>query len=152
MMHHRVALGLLATLLILAAAPLAYAWAQLLPEERRPFEVQGQQSQVEAQHPGERKRDLFAIVLLIGVTLSYLLKFPGMPVEAGLHWMASVAPPTYFHWILSGGRWLFLVIPGIAAVYAAAQRTSFRISLGLGGLLTLLLWLANPYLRAAIQK
>ena len=154
MMDHRLALGLLGALLMFAGAPLAYAWAQLLPEERPAFEIEGDRSQAEtgAKKPDDRERDSLAIFLLIGVTFSYLLKFPGMPVQAALHWMASVAPPNYFRWILSGAWWLFMVVPAIAAAYAAARRNPFRIPLGLGGTLVVILWLVNPYLSAAIQK
>ena len=154
MMDHGLALVLLAALLIFAAAPLAYAWAQLLPEERLPFEIDPKESKIETGAAGstDRKRDPLVIFLLIVITISYILKFPGIPLAAGLHWMERAVPENYFGSILIGAHWFFLVTPGLAAVYAAVRRNPFRISLILGGILVLSLWLANPYLRVAIQK
>ena len=151
MMDHRFALVLLAVLLVLAAAPLAYAWACLLPEERPPFEVDDRQGGVQ-QEPGQAARDPFAVCLLALVTVSYLLKIPGMPVGMALQWVAGVVPQDYFEWIVTGGRVLFVVTPGLAAAYGAVRRSRIRASLIVGGILVLTLWLASPFLRVAINN
>ena len=149
MMDHRLALALLTLLLIFAAAPLAWGWARLLPEERSPFEIDGNRAEEEALQP---PRDLFAVCLLALLTFSYLLKFPGVPVAAALQSLARVVPQDYFQWIIIGGRAFFVVAPGLAAAYGALRKNPLRLSLILGGILVVALWLASPYLRAAIQS
>src|SRR5260370_1424600 len=79
---HRLALVAFAALLIAAAAPLASAWARLLPEEPPPFELPPAPSSAEqtpSNRETRRKGDPFAIFLLLCVTLSFLLKFPAFP-------------------------------------------------------------------------
>ena len=155
MIGHRVALALFVALLVAAAAPLAYAWAKLLPEEPSPFQMHPERRAVtdeeELEHSrGRRNRDPFAIFLLVCVTASYLLKFPGMPVGAGLQVLSRGVPPDYFDWVVMAGRAFFVVVPGLAAAYSVVRANPIRISLALAGLLVLALWLANPYLIAAL--
>jgi hypothetical protein len=96
------------------------------------------------------KNDPVAVFLLVCVTLSYLLKFPGLPAAAGLQWLSTLLPADYFSPAVLMGRWFFAVVPAIAAVYSALRPNPVRIALIVGGLLVLALWFVSPMLRAAI--
>ena len=153
LIDHRLALLALAALLLAAAAPLAYAWARLLPEEPPPFEVRAAGLPPENLASNGRspaKKDLLAVLLLACVTLSYLLRFPGLPLATGLQWLFTLLPADYFTWAVLGARWFFIVVPGLAAAYSALRPNPMRIALIAGGLLVLALWLVSPMLRAAI--
>ncbi len=153
LIDHRLALLALAALLIAAATPLAYAWARLLPEEPLPFEVATVIPPAEELVSNRRnaaKRDPIAMLLLVCVTLSYILRFPGLPVAAALQWLSALLPADYFRWMVLGGRWFFVVVPGMAAAYSALRPNPMRFTLIAGGLLVLALWLVSPMLRAAI--
>jgi hypothetical protein len=155
LMDHRSALAALAGLLILAAAPLAYAWARLLPEDQPPFEVAAAHTTLEDAAPSEKaaaKKVPLAVFLLVCVTLSYVLRFPGLPLSTGLHWLSTLLPADYFHWVVMGGRVFFLGMPGLAAVYSALRPNPVRIALVAGGLLVLALWLLSPLLQKAIAE
>jgi hypothetical protein len=155
MMDHRLALGLLTALLILAGAPLAYAWARLLPEEPEPFQAQGQGEGEPTMSPNWKRRsrgDPLAIFLTAVLTTSYVLKFPGMPIGRGLDLLGRAIPQPYVSWLVLAARWFFVVMPGLAAAYSAFRPNLFRISLIIGGVLVTALWLASPYLVAAIQR
>lgn len=154
LIDHRLALLALAALLVAAAAPLAWGWAHLLPEDPPPFESPATPPPIQASPADQNKqskRDPFAIFLLLCVTLSYALKFPGVPLPAGLHWLSSLLPQDYFNWTLLAARAFFVVIPGLASAYSAVRPNPFRIALFAGGLLVLALWLATPFLRASLQ-
>lgn len=153
LIDHRLALLALAALLIAAAAPLAYAWAKLLPEEPPPFEVPAGSppaEEVVSNPKRPTKKDPIAFFLLICLTLSYLLRFPGLPVATGLQWLSTLLPADYFSYAMLAGRWVFMVVPGVAAVYSALRPNPMRLASLVGGLLVLALWLASPILRAAI--
>jgi len=153
LIDHRLALLALAALLLAAAAPLACAWARLLPEEPPPFEVAAAGPPAEDLAPNWKravKKDRFAVFLLVYVTLSYVLRFPGLPLAASLQWLSTLLPADYFNWTVLGGRWFFVVVPGLAAAYSALRPNPVRIALIIGGLLVLVLWLVTPALRAAI--
>ena len=153
LIDHRVALLALAALLIAAAAPLAYAWASLLPEEPPPFEVPAVSPPAEdlvSNPKSPAKKDFAAVFLLACVTLSYVLRFPGLPLSAGLQWLSTLLPADYLNWTVLGARWFFVVVPGMAAAYSALRPNPMRIALIVGGLLVLALWLVSPMLRAAI--
>ena len=153
LIDHRLALVALAALLIAVAAPLAYAWARLLPEEPPPFEVPAASPSAEDPTSASKRRpkkDFVAVLLLVCLTLSYVLKFPGLPAAAVLQWLSTLLPTYYFGWSVVAGRWFFLVVPGVAAVYSALRPNPIRIALLTAGLLVLALWLLSPILRAAI--
>ena len=149
LIDHRLALLVLAALLIAAAAPLAYAWTKLLPEEPPPFEVPPAEG-LASNRERAAKKDPFAVFLLGCVTLSYLLRFPGLPLAAGLQWLSTLLPPDYFTWAALGARWFSMVVPGVTVAYSALRPNPMRIALIAGGLLVLALWLASPVLRTAI--
>ena len=153
LIDHRLALAALAALLIAAAAPLAYAWAKLLPEEPPPFEVPAVSPPVEdlaSSRKSAAKRDPFAVFLLVCVTLSYVLRFPGLPLAAALQRLSTLLPADYLNWTVVGGRWFFVVVPVVAAAYSALRPNPMRSALIVGGLLVLALWLVSPMLRATI--
>jgi hypothetical protein len=149
LIDHRLALVALAALLIAAAAPLAYAWTQLLPEEPPPFEVPPAEG-LASNRKSAAKKDPFAVFLLGCVTLSYVLQFPGLPLAAGLQRLSTLLPADYFTSAVLGARWFFIVVPGVTAAYSALRPNPMRIALIAGGLLVLALWLVSPMLRAAI--
>jgi len=153
LIDHRFALLALAALLIAAAASLAYAWARLLPEEPPPFEVRAANLPPEdlaSNGKSLAKKDQLAVLLLVCVTLSYLLRFPGLPLAASVQWLSTLLPADYFTWAVLGARWFFIVVPGLAAAYSALRPNPIRIALIAGGLLVLALGLVSPMLRAAI--
>jgi hypothetical protein len=155
LMDHRLALVALALLLIVAAAPLAYAWARLLPEERPSFEPTGAGTALEEVAPGGKtlpNRDRFAVFLLICVTMSYLLRFPGVPLAPALQWLSTLLPADYLNCAVMGARAFFVVVPGLAAVYSALRQNPVRIALAIGGLMVLALWLLSPLLQKAIAE
>jgi hypothetical protein len=155
LIDHRVALLALAALLVAAAAPLAWGWARLLPEEPPPFEIAASASPADDSDSNRKllsKRDPLAVFLLVCVTLGYILKFPGLPLAASLQRLATLLPSDYFHWALLGGRAFFLVVPGLAAAYSALRPNPIRIPLIVGGLLVLALWLASPFLLASLRQ
>ena len=153
LIDHRLALLALAALLVFAAAPLAYAWARLLPEEPPPFEVPAAvpaHEELASSQKAGVKKDPFAVFLLVCVTLSYVLRFPGFPVATGLQWLSTLLPINYLNWTVLGARAFFLAVPGLAAAYSALRPNPVRIALIAGGLLVMALWLVSPVLRAAI--
>ena len=155
LMDHRLALAALTALLILAAAPLAYAWARLLPEERPPFEVARAGTAPEELAPSEKtapKKDRFAVLLLFCVTLSYLLRFPGVPLSLALQWLSTWIPANDLYWLVMGARAFFVVVPGLTAIYSALRPNPVRLPLSLGSVLVLALWLLSPLLQKAIAE
>ena len=88
LIDHRWAFLLLAVLLMAAAIPLASAWARLLPEEPPPFPIEPGSfptidQQLPPETPSRRHRDLIiSFALLVCITLTYLIRFPGFPSSA----------------------------------------------------------------------
>jgi hypothetical protein len=155
LIDHRLALLALAALLVAAAAPLAWCWARLLPEEPPPFEIAAAgppPADLASDLKTPAKKDPFAVFLLVCVTLSYVLRFPGLPLAAGLQWLSTLLPADYFNWTVLGGRAFFVVVPGLAAAYSALRANPLRIALMVAGVLVLLLWLVSPALRAGIAS
>jgi len=127
----------------------------LLPEDAAPFANpdeatrRSEQSQ-EAGEVRERRRDPFAVALLVFVTISYILQFPGVPRDEVFHWLASRFDEPAAHWITLGTPELFAFVPGLAACYSLLRHNFLRIPLIAAGLLVLLLWLFGPLLQAAL--
>ena len=136
---HRLALVLLSTLILGAAAPLAVAWARLLPAEREPFSRPG-----EPQAP--RERDGWAMFLLCLVTLSYALRLPGVPLESLRPWLDARFPAPWPDYVFLSAAFLLVFAPAFAACYALLRPNPLRVPLILAGVLVLLFWLAAPYL------
>ncbi len=154
-LDHRLAFVFLCALVVGAGVPLAMGWARVLPEDAPPFaspEVssQGLKHELRGEKAKTKNRDPFAIVLLVFVTLSYALRFPGFPVDAVLHWLSTRMPEAWSDWSLLAGRAFFVVTPGLAACYSAVQPNSLRVPLIAAGILVPLLWLLEPLLLASM--
>ena len=154
-LDHRLALVALVLLLLTAAAPLAYAWARLLPDEAPPFELPHNPPPAEQPSPNpetRRKNDPFVVFLLFGISRSFLLKFPGLPVAAALQWLSARVPPDYFTYLVLGARVFFLAMPGLAVVYSVIRPNPVRMQFILAGVFVALLWWLSPMLRAALAS
>jgi hypothetical protein len=147
----RVSFFCLSVLLLGAAVPLAWAWTLLLPREPEPFagprEIEDVSSSARAK---QRRRDPIAVVLLVFVTLSYVLQFPGVPENIANAWIAKIVPANVVGWSALALHWFFVLIPGVAAIYALFTRNPLRIPLVAAGLMVLLVWLLSPGLYAAL--
>ena len=140
----RVAVVLLVLLLAAAAAPIVLGWLALLPSEREPFALPGESS-------SKKPRDPFAIFLLVNISVGLLLRFPGVHAE----WLSSqvtrLLPPDWAeNTVMIGAIWLGF-IPGLAAAYSAVRANPIRWQLLVGGILTLILWVAGPWLLNTIS-
>jgi hypothetical protein len=134
----RVALVSLLLLIMAAAAPIVLGWLALLPSEREPFALAGEAS-------GKKPRDPFAIFLLANISVSLLLRTPGLDAVPLSSYIARLVPAQW------GDNTLMIVfIPGLAAAYSAVRANPIRWQLLVGGVLTLVLWLAGPGLLTAI--
>jgi hypothetical protein len=98
-----------------------------------------------------KKRDPFAIVLLLRVTLSYACQLPGVPRGMGFGSIPKVIAHN------TGGRmefaaiWFLVLIPGFASVCSLLRTIFLRVPLIAAGMLILLLWLLAAALRAALE-
>jgi hypothetical protein len=143
-LDHRLALVLYVLLLLAAAAPIVVAWLRLLPPEREPFAMLGEKMDRE-------DRDSFATFLLVNITLSLLLRIPGVNTEAlSVPLTKWLAPELANHVVMVGFIW-FGFIPGLAAAYSLIRRNSLRWPLVFGGAFTLLLSLVSPALLGLIR-
>ncbi len=154
-LDHRLAFVFLCALVVGAAVPLAMAWARVLPEDAPPFasprvSSRGSKEELPAEGAETEKNDPFAMVLLVIVTLSYVLQFPGLPGEAALHWLSTLMPEIWLKCGLLAGRAFFVVTPGLAACYSVVRPHSLRVPLIGAGILVLLLWILEPILLAAV--
>jgi hypothetical protein len=154
-MDHRLAIVLLGGLVVGAGAPLAACWSRLFPEDAVPFDgpEEAARSADEGSEPekGRKKQgDRIAIALLVFVTISYALQFPGVPRDAVLHGLASRFDATSADLITLGARAFFAFVPGLAACYSLLRPNFARIPLVAAGILVLLLWLFGPQLQAAL--
>ena len=98
-----------------------------------------------------KRRDPFAIVLLLFVTLSYASQLPGVPREMGFGSIPTVIPYNSRGWIEFAATWFLVVIPGFAAAYSFLRPNFLRAPLIAAGFLVLLLWLLAAPLRAALE-
>ena len=155
LIDHRLAFIALAALIVSAAIPLAFAWARVIPEEAAPFDISRRsnapaQEQVrDGTHPS--KQGFVAIPLLIFVTVSYGIQFPGVPRDLGLRWLKSLAPDIEPAWILWGVESLFVLLNAGVVCYAIfGARNPLRVPLGIGAGLVLTLWLLAHFLRHSL--
>jgi hypothetical protein len=143
LLDERVALVLFILLLVAAATPIVIGWLRLLPSEGEPFATPGETQT-------ERARDGFAIFLLANITLGLLVRIPGVEALRLSSHIIKLLPPDWAdntHMVVS--IW-FGSVPGLAAAYSAVRANPIRLPLLVGGVLTLILWFAGPWLLASI--
>lgn len=140
-----IALLLSLLLLIAAAAPIVLGWISLLPAEREPFARPGEPRKMPA-------RDPFAIFLLVNITVSLLLRVPGFDANPLFAKIAGLLPPDWANNAMMIAFIWFGFIPGLAAAYSLLRANPIRWQLLAGGVLTLVLWFAEPWLVSAIAS
>jgi hypothetical protein len=155
-LDYRLAFLFLAALSLGAAVPLAFGWARVLPEEPPPFgnaevSLRPRRNQPAATVPMSKRRDPFAIALLLGVTVSYVCQLPGVPRNMGFGSIPTVMPHNIAGWIEFVGVWFLVLIPGFAAVYSFLRPNFLRVPLIAAAFLLLALWLLAATLRAALE-
>jgi len=143
-MDHRLALVLYVLLLLGAAVPVAIAWLHLLPAEREPFASPGEK-------PTKTDRDVFAVFLLVNITLSLLLRIPGIDAQVLAVPLAKWISPEWANHAVKLGLIWFAFIGGLTAAYSLIRKNPLRWPLVLGGALTLLLSLVAATLASAIR-
>jgi hypothetical protein len=142
-MDARLALMLFVLLVLAAAGPIVVSWLLILPSEREPFARPGEP-------PAKKARDPFAIFLLANISVSLLLRIPGIEGAVSSLNLMKWLPGDYVN---QAGMILFIwfgFVPGLAAAYSAVRANPIRLPLLAGGVLTLLLWLAGPWLQPQI--
>lgn len=143
-LDHRLALVLYVLLLLAAAAPIVIGWVRLLPPDREPFATPGEKAD-------GQERDTFAIFLLVNITLSLLLRIPGVNAEALAVPLAKwIEPELANHVVMVTFIW-FGFVGGLAAAYSLIRKNPLRWPLVIGGALTLCLSLVAPFLTGAIR-
>ena len=139
----RLALVLFVLLMLGAAAAAVVGWLSLLPSEREPFAVPGG-ARV------KKPRDKFAIFLLANMSCSVLLRIPGFNGNPLSFYLGTIIPPDWAdHALLIVYVW-FGLMAVLAAAYSIIRSNPIRVPLIVGGVLTMTLWLAGPWLLAAI--
>jgi hypothetical protein len=152
---HRMAFFALAALVVAAAIPLAFAWARMFPEDRPPFEIEPPSyPSVEFEPPQDRPRDPMrnpvTILLLVGVTMGYVLEFPGFPRDALLRWLGSMFSASTIAWIAFGANTLLIVTAGGAIGFAILNPGPLRFPFATAAAMVLILWLLAPLLQVAL--
>jgi len=155
-LDHRLAFLFLAALNLGTAVPLAFGWARVLPEEPPPFGTSDDSQRGRRNEPPSKKtmnerRDPFAIVLLVCVTISYAGQLPGVPRDVGFGPIPTVIPDSTSAWMEFAAIWFLVLIPGFAAAYAILRPNFLRVPLIAAGFLVLLLWLLAAPLRATLE-
>ena len=155
-LDHRLAFLFLAVLNLGAAAPLALGWARVLPEEPPPFgKAEDSLRRTRTSPPAaaltSKNRDLFAILLLLCVTVSYACQLPRIPHGLGCGSIPAVVAHPTGGWIEFAAMWFLVLIPGFAFVYSLLRPNFLRAPLIAAGMLILLLWLLAAPLRAALE-
>jgi hypothetical protein len=145
MMDARLALLLFLALLLAGATPIVLAWMALLPAEREPFARPGET-------PTKKTRDWFAVFLLANISVSLLLCVPGFDARLLSSKTARLLPADWAYNALMILVIWFGFIPGLAAAYSALRANPIRLYLLAGGVLTLVLWFAGPWLLGAIAS
>jgi hypothetical protein len=143
-LDHRLALVLYLLLLLAAAWPVVTAWLRVLPAESEPFAAADTT-------PQNEERDAFAIFLLANITLSLLLRIPGVSAERLSAPLGKLLSPEWANHIVMVGFIWFGFIPGLAAAYALIRTNPLRWPLIVGGAVTLTLWLTSPFLLGSIR-
>ena len=154
-LDYRLAFLFLAALSLGTAVPLAFGWTRVLPEEPLPFGNAEGSFRRTRDSPAapvlrSKKRDPFAIVLLLCVTVSYACQLPGVPRGRGFGSIPTVIPHNTGGRIEFAAVWLLVLIPGFASVYSLLRPNFQRVPLIAAGMI-LLLWLFAAPLRAALE-
>jgi hypothetical protein len=155
-LDYRLAFLFLAVLNLGAAVPLAFGWARILPEEPPPFgnaedSLRRAKNKLPADELKSKRRDPFAIGLLLCVTVSYACQFPGVPRGMGFGSIPTVIPHNTGGWIQFAAILFTVLIPGFAAAYAFLRPNFLRVPLIAAGMLVLLIGLFAGPLRAALE-
>ena len=141
---HRLALVLYLLLLLAATAPLVIAWLRLLPPEREPFAASGEK-------PKRNERDVFAVFLLVNITVSLLLRVPGVNLDVLSPLLTKWLEPEWANHVVMVALLWFGFIGGLAATYSLIRKNPLRWPLVFGGVFTLLLSLLGATLASAIR-
>ena len=142
-MDARIALIFYLLLLLAAVVPVAMGWMALLPHEREPFATPGAA-------PEKKLRDRFAIFLLANISLTVLLRVPGVEREfRSLNLIARIFGENAEQALMFVFIWIGFV-PWLAAAYSIARPNQIRFALVAGGTLAAVLWLAGPWLISQI--
>ena len=155
-LDYRLAFLFLAALSLGTAVPLAFGWARVLPEEPLPFGNAEDSFRRAKNSPAapvlmNKKRDPFAIVLLLSITVSYASQLPGVPRGMGFGSIPTLIPHNTRGGIEFAAIWFLVLIPGFASVYSLLRPNFLRIPLIAAGMMILLLWLLAAPLRAALE-
>src|SRR6266566_803529 len=152
-LDHRLAFLCLAVLNLGAAAPLALGWARVLPEEPPPFgNAEDSLRRTRTSPPAAAKRrDPFAILLLLCVTVSYACQLPGIPHGLGCGSIPAVVAHPTGGWIEFAAIWFLALIPGFASIYSLLRPNCLRVPVIAAGMLILLRWLLAAPLHAALE-
>ncbi len=155
-LDYRLAFLFLAALSLGTAVPLAFGWARVLPEEPLPFGNAEDSFRRTRNSPAapvlrSKKRDPFAIVLLLCVTVSYACQLPGVPRGMGFGSIPMMIPHSTSGWIEFASIWFLVLIPGFAAAYSFLRPNFLRVPLIAAGFLVLLLWLLAAPFRAELE-
>jgi hypothetical protein len=156
LLDHRLAFLFLAALHLSTAVPLAFGWVRLLPEEAPPFQIHRPPARrwsiyAHSSEDEENPRDPLAMILLICITVSYAVQFPGLLRSLALGSIPAVLPQDASGWPRFVLTWFLVVVPGFAAVYSLLRPNFIRVPLIAAGVLILLLWLVSAPLRAALE-
>ena len=135
----RLALMVFLLLLLAAATPIVWGWLTLLPAELEPFARSGEE-------PQKKLRDPFAIFLLTNISLSLLLRIPGMDSSALVSGLGGLMSAEWTDNAVMIGYIWFGFVAGLAVAYAAVRANPLRRQLLIGGALTLVLWFVGPAL------
>ena len=120
-----------AALLLAPAAPLAAAWARVLPSE----------------DPEERLRaGVFSLFLLVVLSLCYAALIPGVPVERLESWLFVRVPAGWLPWLPLAEKYLIVFLSALSAMGAYLRRGPLRKPLLWASLLVPAAWLAVTYL------
>jgi hypothetical protein len=139
----RLALVLFVLLMLGAVGAIVVGWLALLPSEREPFAAPGE-ARV------KKPRDLIAIFLLVNLSLSVVLRLPGFNGTPLSFYLATIIPPDWADNALLIVYVWFGLTSVLAAAYSIIRSNPIRVPLIVGGALTMMLWLAGPWLLAAI--
>jgi hypothetical protein len=152
--HQRASFVAMIALVVGAGIPLAFAWARALPDDAPAFHIEpGSFPSVDLEPLApvkKTKRDVISVALALCVTITFLVRFPGMPVATTIHWLDTLTSAATANSIVSTGRIILLLGTGLAACVAAVRPGRMRVPLIAAAGLTLLLWLLGPILQAAM--